>query len=213
LLRAGARIDARNRRNETALVEAAQADLHEVVHWLARHGADVNSRISSKDFVGATPFMYAAFAGQLPTMSSLLRAGAGLNARDREGKTALLLAAGQDRTEVVRWLLDHGAKMNLKSRDGQTALVQAAQSGQAGNVRLLLERGADVNPAVGWTPLMAAAANGYPEIIRLLLHRGANVNARDEKGHSVLRETQSYGGPASDAPEVLRILRRAGARG
>ena len=87
LLKAGARVDARNIRGVTPLMHAASSNPNlEVLDLLIRAGARVNSR----NYYYVTPLIYAVTSNQNPhVIERLLRAGADPETRDYDGLTAL----------------------------------------------------------------------------------------------------------------------------
>jgi ankyrin repeat protein len=83
-------------------------------------GDDPNAR--DKD--GTTPLMYAAWFNQNPqVITTLLKAGADINARDRyNNMTPLMYAAWFNQNpEVITTLLNAGADAKAKSSAGKTA--------------------------------------------------------------------------------------------
>jgi ankyrin repeat protein len=94
-------------------------------------------------------------------------------------------------------------------------------------VKLLIDKGADVNARRAddrETALMWAAQIADLDLVRLLLKNGADVHAKDCHGKTALRrlvEDGDAGGGFWDAnrmaqfehdkPEVIRLLKRAGA--
>ena len=76
-------------------------------------------------------------------------------------------------------------------------------------LRVLLDSGADMNSRDdnGNTALIDAACARYTEAVKLFLDRGADVNARSTEGGTALDCAKER-----DAREIVRILRRHGAR-
>jgi len=111
-------------------------------------------------------------------ITSLIEAGADVNAAQVDGMTALHWAVYHDNTETARRLLQAGADVQAKNRYGVTPLSLASTNGNAEIVELLLENGADPNTALpgGETPLMTAARTGKLDPVKVLLKAGARVN-------------------------------------
>ena len=124
---------------------------------------------------GATAFLLACEACDLPLMKLLIELGADPAATNADGSGALLAAAGvgplnsgdepaateEEAVAAVAWLLDRGHDVNAVDRRGETAMHGAAYKNRPAVVRLLAARGAD--PAVwgrknkaGRTPLSIA---------------------------------------------------------
>src|SRR5262245_56803210 len=70
-------------------------------------------------------------------ISSLINAGADVNAVNRDGQTPLLWAADRGHTETVRLLIAKGAAVNAVNEYGNAALLLAARCGHTETVTLL----------------------------------------------------------------------------
>jgi protein phosphatase 1 regulatory subunit 12C len=134
---------------------------------------------------GATPFLLASAAGDIPAMRLLVESHASAkvstvvdekeipvgkysdNAQFQGGATPLLAAAGLGRS---------------RSRRGEEA-KRALEA-----VKVLVEMGADVNQAneTGWTPLHAAAFIGADPIIQFLVEKGAKLDVQNGCGQTPL---------------------------
>jgi uncharacterized protein len=165
-------------------VQTGKLDL---IKALVAHDADPNvrtkkvppkagftfSQIPRPKLIGATPFMVAAAAADVPVMRLLLAAGADPKMPMNDATTPLILAAGWGRTpgetrvteesalEAVKFLLDLGADVNAANDDGNTPLHGAASLGLDTVARFLIDKGADVNArnADGRTPVGVAEEN------------------------------------------------------
>lgn len=167
LLHLGAKVDAPNRYEQTALMYASGRV------WYRSGRPDRDKVLALIDY------------------------GADVNAQSRDGKTALMYAAGSGETEIVRTLLKYGADVHLADYFGNTALHKGAagfyykRGNETEIVELLLAAGADVNAKdqIGRTPLMMAMylySENEIRAIKILLDAGADPNARDHKDRSVL---------------------------
>ena len=93
---------------------------------------------------GMTPFLFAAYRGQVEAMNVLLERKAG-NVNEAipvRGETALMLAASQDHIATMKFLIDRGANVNARASSGRTALGYAIAGGSEEATRLLLRHGA-----------------------------------------------------------------------
>ena len=172
-------VHARNMDTSVGIPWVVTADALPLMKKLLDKGADPNHRVKFTpafrknnassgspwlDYGGATAFMRAAAAGDMPGMRLLLQYGADPNMQTSHGLTPLGAAAGigymggmskewsrEQRYESVKFLLDLGGS------------VQASDS-------------------VGRTPLHGAAALGYPEVVQLLVDHGARLDAKDKGG-------------------------------
>jgi ankyrin repeat protein len=124
--------------------------------------------------IGATPFMAAAYHGQVDIMRQLLAAGADPFLTAKGGETALILAAGLGRPEpsnvtyhvwketeqieAIKLCLQLGLNINAQNQWGQTALHGAAFQDDAHVIEFLAANGAWLD-ATDWqdqTPLRIA---------------------------------------------------------
>ena len=119
-----AKLDARNRRNKTALHLAAENDHPEIARILLEQGADCNATSD-----GAwTALHIAAENGHLDILKLLSHHGAKLNAETTNGMTPLHWAATHGHVETVKDLLGQpGIKRHPKDSLGYTPLMRAAQ--------------------------------------------------------------------------------------
>jgi Ankyrin repeats (3 copies) len=119
------------------------------------------------DADGLSPLMRAAARGDAATVTSLVAAGAEVNAAHEALRlTPLMFAAYSGHDAVVQVLLDRGAIANLKDANGASAADWAAQGGHDGTAGVLARAGAQLNPFlnVGLLPfsLMDRAAGKPP---------------------------------------------------
>jgi ankyrin repeat protein len=137
----------------------------------------MSSFLGIPEFIGGTPLMYAAHAGNIEVIKLLLAKGADVNARNIVNGSALMLAAQKGDTAVVKLLLERGADAHIKNDYGYTALMYAAssESNDPELIRAFLARGAEINVKAkdGETALKLAGRKGRTEIVRLLEKAGA----------------------------------------
>lgn len=157
----------------------------ELIKMLLEKGANPNARTKESipirrfmlrttgtlewvDFTGQTPFLRAAWAGDLTVMRLLLKHGADPKIATFAGTTALMAAAG------VNWVVDQTYD------EGQKNLLDA--------VKLCYELGLSVNDvnSMGITALMGAANRGSDEIMQWLVEKGAKLDVKDKEGRTPL---------------------------
>jgi ankyrin repeat protein len=151
--------------------------------------------------------LQAAEAGDTAEVLSLIRDGAGVNARGRSyGNTALMEAAARGHTDTVRALMDKGGEVDTADNAGRTALMEAAFEGYTETVRVLLSKNADVNAHdhEGWTPLFWAVFSRRTDTARFLLEKGAAVNAQNKYQDTALLHA-SYGGDTDTVAVLLEF--------
>jgi ankyrin repeat protein len=156
-----------------------------MVDALLKAGADANAALTT----GETALMTAARTGSVKVVSSLLDAGADINAVEhRSGQTALMWAVAENHPEVARELIEHGADVHARSRGGFTPLLFAAQQGNLDSARILLAAGANVNEATpeDGNALVVASASGHEVLSIFLLDQGADPNSVDSYGITAL---------------------------
>uniref|UniRef100_A0A8C3DD09 NAD(+) ADP-ribosyltransferase n=1 Tax=Corvus moneduloides TaxID=1196302 RepID=A0A8C3DD09_CORMO len=179
-------VDCTDEAGNTGLQFAAAGGHEQLVRFLLRKGASVQSR----NHYGWSPLMQAARFGHLSVAHILLENGADLNAQNKLGASVLTMASRGGHVSMVKLLLESGAFVDNydhfstnvlhSSRDDlpdTTPLMAAAQHGHEAVVHLLLDWGADCNYTVktmGWSPLMLAAVSGKVSLAQQLVEKGAN---------------------------------------
>ena len=121
------------------------------------------------DFVGMTPFLYAARSGDVTVMKMLLEKGADPKIPTFSGTTALMAAAGMNWTFAQTY------------DEGTDRLLEA--------VKLCYDLGMSVNDmnSMGLTALHAAANRpGSDPIIKWLVEKGAKLGVKDNEGRTPL---------------------------
>ena len=110
LLRARARVNARNLRDETPLMLAAWSRCEPCVEMLLERDALIDNPAAPW-----TPLHYGAHQGDARIVARLLQAGANANARSANGTTPLMMGAMSGVPEVARVLLKGGADAKLRN--------------------------------------------------------------------------------------------------
>ena len=116
------------------------------------------------DGEAATPFIHAAFMGNLELLRWLRERGADIDAQDRNGWSALHFAIQENRFDIVQWLVEHGAAIEPQDSYGNTPLWRATfeAHGDYRIVDFLVANGADpgVKNGSGRSPLDMAETFG-----------------------------------------------------
>lgn len=183
-----------------------QAEHMAMIEALLDAGADVSTKVVSQvnhrgsfdmrwtGLVGGTPFLRAAWNGDIEIMRLLLEHGADPFVETEQGETALLLLAG------AGWPLGQG---HIRGDEEIVASLDL----------LVEELGQDVNATTveGITPLMCAVFKGTNDVIQYLVDHGARLDAVDNEGRSVLTwaagVAANMGQPPRPQPESEQLLR------
>jgi ankyrin len=145
------------------------------------------------DFTGQTPFLRAAYAGDISVMRLLLKYGADPKIAAYAGTTPLMAAAG------VNWVFDQTYD------EGQKNLLEA--------VKLCYELGLSVNDknSMGITAVMGAANRGSDEIIEFLVSKGAKLDVKDNEGRTALNWAEGVflaTHPAKAKPSSIALIKK-----
>jgi ankyrin repeat protein len=189
LLDAGADVNKRNAKGETALhlPNPHFTPNPATVQVLLEAGADITAKSQS----GATPLHAAAQLAKTEIAQLLIASGADLDAKDQQGNTPLSLARaswmwarGQQQVDsrpyeaAVQSLVDAGAK-----DDGRTELQRAVAAGDLEKVKKLIAAKVNVNETGPQrvTAVHIASEKGHAEILAALIEAGAKFDQTDEQ--------------------------------
>jgi ankyrin repeat protein len=152
------------------------------VEFLAKHGANLNARMTRKvgfgltslNTNGATPFFLAARTADAELMRFLAKLGADPSIPNADNATPLMAAAGlgtrspgedagteSEVVEALRVALELGNNIDAVDNNGETAMHGAAYKNYPAAVEFLAARGAKIDiwnrpDKQGWTPLVIA---------------------------------------------------------
>ena len=171
-------------------MKAAGWGKEDIIDMLCDMGADVHA----KNKGGSTPFLCAAFEGQLECMKKLLEKGADIDEVDNDGFSALHLAADQGHLEVIKWLVQKGADLHQKTIDGGSVLWVAAGAGQEEVFEYFLTycRMSIRQCANGGNTILHQAAYGNNrQIVKICLKSGIDINTKTDDGLTPYDLTES----------------------
>ncbi|KAM3860269.1 ankyrin repeat and SAM domain-containing protein 6 [Diretmus argenteus] len=186
-------VDCTDEEGNTALQFASASGHENLVRFLLRKGASVDSRNN----YGWTPLMQAARFGHLTVAHILLENGAEINGRNRLGASVLTMAARGGHTHVVKLLLESGAYVDdydhlavatetVSNGNNNNSCSAAGFGGSEGCVSSGLGGcggGGGAGGGAGGgrefmdvTALLVASQHGHDAAVRLLLEWGSDVN-------------------------------------
>ena len=134
LVGAGAKVNKRNRYNESALMLASLSGHLLICRFLVDQGAEF-------DHPGWTPLIYAALGGHDDIVRLLLALDVDIDGASDNGTTALMMAAQAGRVSTVKLLLENDADAGLENEAGLTALKWAIKQGYSEVATALREAG------------------------------------------------------------------------
>jgi ankyrin repeat protein len=179
--------------NLPGAVATGNLDSLQLVRQLVKLGANVNARQTREprdgfrnqlNRIGATPFLLAAKAVDLPLMRLLLELGADPKITTEDRTTALMAAAGvgiwapgenpgtdEEALAALKIVYEAGGgDVNDIDDNGETAVHGAVyRAGSIAMLKFLIEKGAriDVRNRKGWTPLIVADGVEYtPNVLK-----------------------------------------------
>jgi uncharacterized protein len=174
LVKAGADVNRREQfKDQSAVMWAAGENHPAMVAFLVAKGADLSIRAKSTDWPsqisneprvqyrptgGLTPLLYAARAGCLDCVRTMVEAGADKDRPNPDGMTPMMMALDNGAPEVAHYLLDQGANPHTWDWWGRTPLY----------IAVTMRGGVDSRP--GRRPPASLA------FIRALLEAGVNAN-------------------------------------
>ena len=201
------------------LHEAAEAgDLDSVTHFINLHNKDVHAKKNNQPYYGYTPLHIAAVNGNLAIVTTLLAAGADVNAKNLGKETPLYLAATNGHVSIVSALIAARADVNAKSRESinginLTPLLRAVANGHVSIVSALIAAGADVNNMPLHSAVRGAVqrhyrygSQQYASVVSVLIAAGADVNVTTSYGETPLHKAVPW-----PFIQIVSVLIAAGA--
>lgn len=156
----------------------------------------------------------AAERGDIPTVLTLLAAGADINYRDADGRTPVMAATHANQVETVRALIAAGADIDIQDNRFDNPFLYAGAEGLLDILKLTIDAGANtkLTNRFGGTALIPAAERGPVEVVAELLNRtDVDVNHVNNLGWTALLEAIILGDGGPERTAVVRLLIAAGA--
>jgi uncharacterized protein len=186
----------------SGLFGVTQNGAHNEIRQLLVNGLDPNGR----DGNGRTPYLVAAYRGDVIAMEILVKGGSDPRAKDSQNYDAITILAVANRLEAMKAAIALGGDPKaITSPYLGTALIAAAHLGHADVVKALIDAGSPLDHVnnLGWTALIESIVLGdggsnHQRCLRDLLAAGANPNLADRSGVSPLKlaEGRGYGAMA-----------------
>jgi uncharacterized protein len=166
------------------LMVASSSGQIEVIRWLIRNGAEIESRTDQN----VTPLMFAVANNQLMAVRTLLKYKPNVNVITTDWETPLLAAAKNGNVEIAEALIRDSADISYADNHGATALHYASLYGYFYLADMLLYYDAppEIKTDDGTTPLMSSIWAGYADITDILIQHGANCEEKDNQGFTPL---------------------------
>ena len=178
----------------------------ETIKWLLDEGF----ALESKGNAGYTPFLSAAYGGNLDVLKFLKERNADTRSTSNDGENALHRACfGAGHIETIKWLLDEGFALESKGNAGYTPFLSAADGGNLDVLKFLKERNADTRSTSnhGENALhIACLGAGHIETIKWLLDEGFALESKGNAGYTPFLSA-AYGGNL----DVLKFLKERNA--
>ena len=155
----------------------------------------------------------AAERNDVESVTQLLRAGAGVEARDSRGRTSLMAATYHNHVEVARLLIQAGSDVNAQDAMHNSPLLFAGASGYLDILRMTLAAHPDftVYNRYGGTALIPACERGRADVVKELLKTRVDVNRVNRLGWTALLEAILLSDGGTRHQEIVRLLLAGGA--
>ncbi len=195
----------------SGLFGVTQSGAHNEIRQLLVNGLDPNGRDSNR----RTPYLVAAYRGDIIAMEVLVKGGANPLAKDKQNYDAITILAVADRLEAMKAAITLGGDPKaITSPYLGTALIAAAHLGHADVVKALIDAGSPLDHVnnLGWTALIESIVLGdggvnHQRCLRDLLAAGASPNLADRNGVSPLKLAEGRGYAA-----MVEMIRAKGGR-
>lgn len=223
LIKAGAKIDAKNDDGNTVLQSANMKWDEDVIDLLISSGADVNNINNAGESVlmsfikGSWDNNEEGKIKKYKIIKKLIDSGADVNyvAKDSDKLndaydeiyriTPLMSLIRNDNTNkyVLDLLLENGADVSIKDKNGRTALFAAISSLDINSAQTLIDKGANIKDVdnEGNTLLIYLHNSIYAKVvpmIKFLLKNGLNIDSANNKGETALIKACQQGKDLSE---------------
>ncbi len=161
-----------------------------------------------------TELIFAAEAGDISKLKTLISGGVELNQRDSRGRTAAMTATHANQVEAVRLLIGAGADIDIQDNLQDNVFLYAGAEGLLEILKLAVEAGAStvLTNRYGGSALIPAAERGHIEVVReILTSTDVHVDHVNRLGWTALLEAIILTDGGSKHQEIVRLLIEHGA--
>lgn len=144
--------------------------------------------LESKDKMGFTALLYAAYLGKIRILLNLIDHGANVEVTSDKGLNVLHMAAQGNNPNIIVYFCESKYKnqidINSKDKAGNTPLHWACYNSSEEALSFILKYSPDINASnkIGMTPLHIAVYTEKPSLIKKLIKKGASLTSKDNEG-------------------------------
>jgi ankyrin repeat protein len=167
--------------------------------------------IETPDALGFSPLHIAVQNNDCRLITTLIGAGAQIEATTEDGATPLLIAADMGHVGAAETLLNKGAQLGHKDKEGWCAIHWAAQFGHLEMVQYLCSKAVasisvdEIKANDGTTPMHCAAEVGHLHVVKFLIKNGFKAAPRNKE-----RQTPEMLARKNGYNTVVKVLIEAG---
>jgi ankyrin repeat protein len=174
----GSSIDAKDKKERTALFYAVTRNQTDLARYLLENRADPNAKCDNKQ---ERVLHWAVRKGNYDMCQLLVLNSADIDKLDSDNRTALSYAVTENQIDLVRYLLENRANPNaIYRRSKDTVLHFAAIRGNLKICQLLVSKGACIDTLDSYdrTALSYAVEKNQLDLTKYLLKNGADPNVK-----------------------------------
>ena len=201
LARKDIKLEEKDITGSTALLRAVESGSNEILEYIIKAGADVNTvnyshysalafgvlkgnrtatnllikygaNVNYTDKMNRTPMIIAAQQNDSYIVKSLVQSGADINAKDINQSTAFLVAAENNSASVIEFLTD---TQEIPEEEYTKAVIKSAMKGHVNTTNTLLKKSKN-QKQMSFAALISACLKNNADIIHICMNYGCNIN-------------------------------------